>query len=110
MCCFCSGPIKNLFKEDLETYIERMDFNNTENSRIAINNFIENTTKHEIKNMIEPGIIKKSTAMALVNAAYFKACWDVMFNSYYTKTEVFHGLKDNMVEMMNEKRGFYYSM
>lgn len=50
MCFFCSGPIKNLFKEDIETYIEKMDFiNNTENSRIAINNFIENTTKHEIK-------------------------------------------------------------
>ncbi|XP_031640214.1 serine protease inhibitor 88Ea-like isoform X2 [Contarinia nasturtii] len=97
-----NGPIKNLFKEDVGAYIERMDFINPENSRIAINNFIENTTKHEIKNMIEPGIINQSSAMVLVNAAYFKAFWMQPFAPHKTKTEVFHGLKDTMVDMMHK--------
>lgn len=58
--------------------------------------------------MIDPGIIKKSTAMVLVNAAYFMACWAQPFID--TKTEVFHGLKDTMVEMMHRRGYFYYSM
>lgn len=88
-----------------------MDFeNNTENSRIAINNFIENTTKHEIKNMIRQEHIQKNTLMVLVNAAYFKDFWRVPFSEDKTKTEVFHGLKDTMVEMMHNKYYHFYSM
>ncbi|XP_076254875.1 serine protease inhibitor 88Ea-like isoform X2 [Rhynchophorus ferrugineus] len=97
------------FPQELELYPFKKD---AEGSRISINNWVENTTHHMIKDLLPPGSIDPSTTLVLVNAAYFKGIWENKFNPNLTKPEIFYvsPTKQIMVDMMHVEGTFRHEI
>lgn len=71
---YYSGKVTNLnFKTD------------TENSRVTINNWVEDKTNDKIKDLIPRGILSPQTRLVLTNAIYFKANWTLQFDAENTR-------------------------
>ena len=72
------GKVTNLnFKED------------TENSRVTINNWVEDKTNDRIKDLIPRGVLSPETRLVLTNAIYFKANWTYQFDEQNTYEDEF---------------------
>ncbi|MDY6959791.1 MAG: serpin family protein, partial [Halobacteriota archaeon] len=88
-----------------------LDFrSDTENSRITINDWVEEKTDGRIKDLIPPGILKPSTRLVLTNTIYFKANWSSQFDTELTREQDFKldsGGKVK-VEMMHKTDSFNY--
>jgi serpin B len=70
-----------------------MDFiNETEASRVAINEWVSEQTNDRIKDLIPPGIITAATRLVLVNAIFFTASWDSPFDEAKTQESAFKRL------------------
>lgn len=86
-----------------------MDFGQSEPSRVAINQWVEEQTNKKIQELIAPGSISALTKLVLVNAIYFKGDWDVKFDKAKTKKRDFHvsSSKTVQADMMysNEEYG-----
>ncbi|KAJ8983134.1 hypothetical protein NQ317_014709 [Molorchus minor] len=97
--------VVNDFLEELESKNFKQD---PEGSRLDINNWVENTTHHMIKDLLPSGAIDQATDLVLVNAAYFKGIWEQKFNPNLTKQEVFYvnPAKQIMVDMMHVEETF----
>ena len=79
--------------------VTNMDFvNETEQSRLTINSWVEEQTKDKIKNLIPPGLITPNIALVLTNAIYFKGFWFKQFNKKNTKKEEFRISPDNKIK------------
>jgi serpin B len=62
-----------------------LDFiGDTEGSRQAINQWVEEVTEQRIKNLIPPGGVDTATRLVLVNAIYFNAAWKEVFDDRAT--------------------------
>lgn len=84
--------------------IEKLDFErDSESSRQYINNWVENVTYGEIKDLLIPGSITKQTKLAIANAAYFKGTWQTEFKPEQTKKEIFYvsSERQEFVDMMH---------
>jgi len=69
----------------VETYysgkVTNLDFTDeTEKSRVTINNWVEEKTNDKIKNLIPKGVITPLTRLILTNAVYFKGTWVLEFD------------------------------
>lgn len=65
----------NLVKQILNESIEQLDFrNNIDPSAKQINQFIEETTKNQVKGFVTPDMIN-GFDFVIVNAVYFKGQW-----------------------------------
>ncbi len=75
----------------------------TENSRLTINQWVEEQTETRIKDLIPPGGIDGSTRLVLTNAIYFNAAWAIPFEENDTETGIFHLIDGSTtaVPMMN---------
>jgi serpin B len=70
----------NLIRTYYGGNVTNLDFvGDTENSRITINNWVEEQTNHKIKDLIPQGFITDVTRLVLTNAVYFKARWHIPF-------------------------------
>lgn len=56
-----------------------------EKSRIIINQWVEDKTGDQIKDLIPPGAIDSSTALVITNAIYFKGTWVKQFDPEKTR-------------------------
>ena len=54
-------------------------FGDTENSRVTINNWVEEETEDKIQDLLAAGTITPMTRLVLVNAIYFNAAWSNTF-------------------------------
>ncbi|XP_060518356.1 serine protease inhibitor 88Ea-like isoform X3 [Cylas formicarius] len=101
--------VANDFPQELEKFAFKKD---PEGSRVAINNWVENTTHHMITDLLPPGTIDSSTDLVLVNAAYFKGIWENKFNPELTKQEIFYvnPSKQIMVDMMHVEGTFRHDI
>lgn len=80
--------------------ISNLDFiNDTENSRIIINTYIEKQTKDKIKNLIEKGNIEARTRVVLTNAVYFKGKWLYEFDKSKTRDMDFNITSSNIIKV-----------
>lgn len=70
--------------------------NDPETARRYINNFVEEVTRQNIKNLLVGGSITAHTNMVLINAAYFKGVWINKFNKSNTRKEMFKDSKNNI--------------
>lgn len=110
--CFLynSGAFKYLFDEKIEECVEKMPFReNPDGCRIAINQFIENTTNGLIKNALCPGDLNQTTNLVLANAIYFNSEWISKFEKHHTHPQLFYGQTESRVEMMAMYGIFHYS-
>ncbi|CAH3160364.1 unnamed protein product, partial [Porites lobata] len=75
-----------------------------------VNDWVENKTKENIKNLIPEGIIDSSTELILVNAIYFKGIWQNEFDRRATRSKDFFVSKKKKVKvkMMKLKTNFKY--
>ena len=99
--------IKRQFKRDLATYffsvLDKQDF-----SEKHINNWVEQNTRNEIKDLLSPGSITPLTQMVLVNAIYFKAAWMTKFEPKLTYNGEFTNENGQMLgaSMMTQSSTF----
>lgn len=82
-------PFLNDYLSTIEKYYKgtatNLDFaNDTENSRITINNWVEDQTNNKIQNLIPQGVLDPLTRLVLTNAIYFKGEWVSQFNEEET--------------------------
>lgn len=82
---------------------------NPDGCRIAINQFIENTTNGLIKNAIQPAELDATTNLVLANAIYFNSEWILEFKKRQTRPKKFYGQTESWVEMMKRNGKFHYS-
>lgn len=76
----------NVVDEYYDGKVTNLDFKtNTENSRITINNWVEDKTNDKIKDLIPAGILDSTTRLVLTNAIYFKANWSNQFDAEDTR-------------------------
>lgn len=94
--------------------VTNLDFiNDPENSRLTINNWVENQTNNKIKDLIPQGTISTDTRLIITNAIYFKGKWLTQFDPNRT-TEKDFKTSDNKtvkVQMMSfdEEARFNYT-
>lgn len=89
--------------------LEKLNFaKDAEGSRVKINNFVDDVTKGNIKDLLVPGSLTESTKLVLANAAYFKGQWASKFDPRATQKQIFYesGSKQTFVDMM-QKTGHY---
>ena len=79
-------------------------------SRVEINDWVDEETESKIKDLLPPGTIDESTRLVLTNAIYFNASWLWQFNSRDTEVRPFHlaGGGTVAVPMMTETTKDFY--
>jgi len=89
-----------------------LDFiNETEPSRITINDWVSDETEGRIENLIPQGAISQVTRLVLTNAIYFNAAWQYPFEEDATSPGVFYLLNGDevTVPMMEQQESFSYT-
>ena len=89
-----------------------LDFiNETEQSRLTINEWVSDQTEEKIEDLIPPGVINQLTRLVLTNAIYFNAAWQHPFNEDDTSDGLFHLLSNSeiTVPMMKQTESFRYA-
>lgn len=61
-----------------------------EAARVAINQWVEDRTRHKIRELIPSGSLNADVRLVLVNAVYFKGMWQLQFSTAATRDEPFH--------------------
>ncbi|MBU2598602.1 MAG: serpin family protein [Actinobacteria bacterium] len=111
------------FLEDYMNTIQRyyagkvtnLDFvNDTENSRITINKWVEEQTNNKIKDLIPQGVLDALTRLVLTNAIYFKSMWIKQFDKEDTIEDDFKvnpekTVKVPMMRLTGEEATFNYA-
>lgn len=102
----------DVLAENYGAGLNLLDFvNATEQSRVAINDWVADQTRDRIKDLIAPGAITALTRLVLTNAVYFKAAWEEPFNEALTQDGSFHRLDGSQVTvpMMRQNASFGYA-
>lgn len=92
-----------------------LDFKNqTEQSRLTINNWVEKQTNDKIKDLIPAGVLSEITRLVLTNAVYFKGLWFKQFDKKQTKEEEFmvgpaNKIKAKMMRLTDEETRLNYA-
>ena len=89
-----------------------VDFiNETEQSRITINQWVSDQTGGKIEDLVPPGAIDTLTRLVLTNAVYFNANWFHPFDTRKTAAGLFYLLDGSSVTtpMMQRTESFCYA-
>jgi len=89
-----------------------LDFiNETEKSRVTINDWVSDQTEGRIKDLIPQDAIDALTRLVLTNAIYFNAAWENPFDEDMTADGPFYLLDDGQVSvpMMKQTEAFGYT-
>ncbi|MFH0827395.1 MAG: serpin family protein [Candidatus Omnitrophota bacterium] len=90
----------NLIENYYAGKVTNLDFvNETEKSRLSINNWVVEQTNNKIKGLIPSGVLGELTRLVLTNAIYFKGAWFEQFGRKYTKEEDFRVSPGNIVKV-----------
>ena len=83
----------------------------TEASRLAINQWVNDQTEGRIKDLIPPGAIDVLTRLVLTNAIYFNAAWAYPFDEDMTADGSFYLLDGGhmIVPLMKQTESFGYT-
>jgi len=85
--------------------------NETEKSRLTINNWVSEETEGRIEDLIPQGAIDAWTRLVLTNAIYFNAAWEYPFDENVTADGPFYLLDGGQVTvpMMKQAESFGYT-
>ena len=101
----------DLNKQHYKAGLENVDFvNETEKSRLKINQWVEDKTNKKITDLIPEGALDAMTRLVLTNAIYFKGDWALKFDTAATRDAPFHISPDKSVTapMMRHQDDFKY--
>lgn len=93
------------------TAIFPVDFvGHADDSRKAINQWMEDNTSHKIVDLLAPGSVD-GARLVLVDAIYFKGKWALPFDANRTRDEPFYTSPDasNRTPMMRQTADFHYA-
>ncbi|MHC4915373.1 MAG: sigma-70 family RNA polymerase sigma factor [Planctomycetota bacterium] len=83
-------PFLALNKRDYGAGFRLVDYaGDTEGARKEINAWVEEKTRDKVKELLKPGILDALTRLVLTNAVYFKADWEMQFDSRSTRERPF---------------------
>jgi serpin B len=89
-----------------------VDFiNETEQSRLTINDWVSDQTEGRIEDLIPEGVITLLTRLVLTNAIYFNAAWESPFAEQMTANGSFYLINGGqvIVPMMRQTESFGYT-
>jgi serpin B len=89
-----------------------LDFmNETEKSRLTINEWVSDQTEGRIEDLIPEGVITSLTRLVLTNAIYFNAAWEYPFDEDVTADGPFYLLDGEqvIVPIMEQTESFGYT-
>lgn len=91
-----------------DALVTSLDFNDVENTKKIINNWIKDKTRGKIQEIVEE--IDPSTIMFLINAIYFKALWTYKFDPKNTKDDFFYKINGDVqnCKLMNLETNLKY--
>ncbi|NOQ26293.1 MAG: serpin family protein [Bacteroidales bacterium] len=101
----------NINKQYFLSSLHFTDFaNESEQSRLKINEWVEDNTNKKIKDLLEANTIDNSTRLVLVNALYFKGAWQNKFDKEKNTTENFQLGKNKFIKanFMNRSINSWY--
>ena len=102
----------DILAENYGAGLRIVDFiNETEKSRITINDWGSDQTEGRIEDLIPQGVIDELTRLVLTNAIYFNAAWQHTFSEYMTADGPFNLLDGRQVTipMMKQTESFGYA-
>ena len=102
----------DVLAENYSAGLRIVDFiNETERSRVAINDWVSDQTEGRIEDLIPQGAIDKLTRLVLTNAIYFNAAWAYPFDDDVTTDGPFYLLDGGQVTvpMMKQTESFRYT-
>lgn len=80
----------NTAERNYDAKTTNLDFvHHPEESRVTINQWVEDQTEDRIKDLIPPGEINPNTALVITNAIYFKGTWVKQFDPALTRDAEF---------------------
>lgn len=90
--------------------LKETDFRRSEAARKAINDWVAETTRDRIKDLVPPGALDPLTRLVLTNAIYFKSNWQNRFEETATRDKPFRLPEGSPVEapMMHQQDRFGY--
>jgi serpin B len=92
-------------KTDFRSPLNQVDFHSApEESRLAINEWVEKKTASKIKNLFPSGTITSSTRLVLANAIYFLGEWENPFKGTSTSDRRFHLTPENSIHVPTMKQ------
>ena len=97
-------------REQYQADLVPIDFDQSEQARQTINDWIAQSTSDKIKELIPAGVIDSATRMVLTNAIYFKGDWNSEFDSSKTLPRAFQlsGMEHIEVPTMNQMKQHMY--
>jgi serpin B len=102
----------DILAENYGAGLRILDFaNETEKSRLAINDWVSDQTEERIEDLIPEGVISSLTRLVLTNAIYFNAAWEYPFDEDVTADGPFYLLDGGqvIVPMMKQTVSFGYA-
>jgi len=102
----------DILAENYGAGLRILDFmNETEKSRLAINDWVSDQTEGRIEDLIPQGAIDALTRLVLTNAIYFNAAWEYPFDEDMTADGPFYLLDEGqvIVPMMKQTESFGYT-
>lgn len=94
---------KPTFLETLNQFygevVHPVDFTQSEQVRLEINQWIENNTRQKIKDCLKPEDINPTTILVLINAIYFRGNWLHEFNPQNTHDQDFTQLEGTKIKI-----------
>jgi len=102
----------DLLAENYGAGLRILDFiNETEKSRLTINDWVSDQTEGRIEDLIPQGAIDALTRLVLTNAIYFNAAWECPFDEDMTADGPFYLLDGGKVTvpMMKQTESFGYT-
>jgi serpin B len=106
------GQFLDVLAQNYGAGLRLVDFiNETEPSRITINNWVSDQTEERIKDLIPQGAIDELTRLVLTNAIYFNAAWQYPFEETATSNGSFLLLNGSnvTVPMMRQTESLRYT-
>jgi len=104
-------PFLDLTRTHYDSGLNEVNFvGATEAARKKINTWVENKTRHKIKELIKPGILDTLTRLVLTNAIYFKGNWASQFQESRTADAPFTLVTGEKIKapMMSQAGEFRY--
>jgi serpin B len=104
-------PFLDVLAESYDAGVYVADFaGKREQTRSAINRWVDARTHHRIPELLGPVDLKADTVFYLLNTIYFKAAWAKPFNAERTYRAAFHGdTGDVQADFMSEDREVDYA-
>ena len=76
--------------------MQEVDFGNGEETAKIINDYVDNSTNHLIKEVVKPSSFDGTTSLMLINAVYFFGKWETQFKKSSTAPMKFNVEEDKV--------------